>query len=214
MSVSDTGIGMDEETKSRVFEPFFTTKEVGKGTGLGLASVYGTVKQHEGYITLDTAPGQGSIFSIYLPVWKAEDEVSGNTDKFLPPVRGSGTILMADDEELVLDSATDMLREMGYTVVPHADPGEALAYYASHWREIDAVILDIIMPRMSGLDCFRKMKEINPEAVVLLASGYSDDLQEETAMEEGAKEFVQKPYTVSQLSRAVARAMAHRAKQR
>jgi CheY-like chemotaxis protein len=206
LDVIDTGTGMNSRIKAKAFEPFFSTKKIGKGTGLGLASAYGTVKQHNGYIIADSRPGKGATFSLYFPVGPAliEMQIPKKEDS---AVRGQGKILVVDDEEFMADSTKDMLEELGYSVKSFKDPEKALEHYRLNWSVIDSVILDIIMPKMTGLECFRKMKEINPAVNALIASGYTGNKEEQKALKEGAKAFIEKPYTVSQLSQALATAL-------
>jgi len=206
LTVRDTGTGMDPETLARVFEPFFTTKEKGKGTGLGLSSVYGIVKSHEGYIDLESEPGRGTTFYLYLPLSGEHktDPLSKTTSILIP---GSGTILLIDDDDNIREVATDILKGLRYKVVSCRDGKEGAEAYRKQQREIDLVVLDMIMPGMSGYDCFQEMKKINPKVKVLVISGYATDQEIEKIMAAGAKGFLPKPFHVEKLSMAVKEAL-------
>jgi two-component system, cell cycle sensor histidine kinase and response regulator CckA len=198
LTFSDTGIGMPEEIRQRIFEPFFTTKKDQKGTGLGLAMVYGIIKNHGGFIDVDSEPGKGTTFSIYFPI-------SGKrTSKKLKipsiqPRRGNETILVADDEEMMRQLIVEVLDSDGYRVIPVEDGEKALDIYRQRAEEIDLVILDMVMPRMGGPEAFRQLKEINPGVKVLLSSGYSQDGQAQQIIKEGVLGFIQKPYAINEL---------------
>ena len=201
LQVTDTGHGMDAETQNRIFDPFFTTKEMGRGTGLGLASAYGIIKAHAGYIDVASEIGQGTTFSIYLPVSerKIPEVVKGDaTIKF-----GKGTILVVDDEEMVLDIGTEMIGKMGYQTLSARNGGEAISVYRQSPDDIDLVILDLIMPGASGSDTFDMLRQINAGVKVLLASGYSIDSQAIALMNRGCDGFIQKPYNLEDLSRKI-----------
>jgi len=202
LSVGDTGTGMDKETLEHIFEPFFTTKGLAKGTGLGLASSYGIVKAHGGYIDVESEPGRGTTFSIYLP---ATQEKSKPEKKDPAPEIsvGSGTILFVDDEETILDLAIQMLSALGYNVLPAGSGEEALRLYKSYQDKIDLVILDMIMPQMGGGETFDRMRQINPHVKVLLSSGYSLDGQAQEILNRGCDGFIQKPFDLTVLSGSV-----------
>ncbi len=198
LQVTDTGHGMDAETQNRIFDPFFTTKEMGRGTGLGLASAYGIIKAHAGFIDVASEIGQGTMFSIYLPVSerKIPEVVKGDASiKF-----GKGTILVVDDEEMVLDIGTEMIGKMGYQTLSARNGGEAISVYRKSPDEIDLVVLDLIMPGASGSDTFDMLRQINAGVKVLLASGYSIDSQAIALMDRGCDGFIQKPYNLEDLS--------------
>ncbi len=195
LSVSDTGCGMDEETLQRIFEPFFTTKTVGKGTGLGLAMVYGIVKQHGGYVTCDSEPGSGSTFKIYLPVVQIEAELGSPAEKLMIP-RGMATILLADDEEPIVELGKRILERSGYTVLIAANGKDALSLYEKGRDTISLVILDLIMPGMGGKKCFQELLKINPQVKVIIASGYTSAGTLKDATELGARGFVRKPFDI------------------
>jgi len=203
LSISDTGFGMDKDTLEHIFDPFFTTKEVGKGTGLGLAMVYGIVKSHEGYIMCYSEPGQGTAFKIYLPVIEGntEDRILEKKEKTIPE-RGNETILLVDDEELLRDIGKDMLEQFGYTVLLAQDGESALELY-SEKKNISLIILDLIMPGMGGKRCLEKLLTMNPEIKVVIASGYSINGHGKDALEAGARAFVSKPYELKQMLQVV-----------
>ncbi|MFH0922001.1 MAG: response regulator [Fibrobacterota bacterium] len=206
LSINDTGIGMDKETQKRLFEPFFTTKGVGKGTGLGLASVYGTVKSHHGHINVTSEFGMGSSFNIYLPV--VEKPMAAQQQIAQDAPCGTGHILLVDDEPLIRDAASEMLSFLGYTVYVCEDGDKALEYYRERQKEVNLVILDIIMPKMGGYDCFLALASINPKVKVIVASGYSLDGEAERIIEKGALGFIQKPFDCSSLAMAIKKAIS------
>ncbi len=192
LTVSDTGTGMDNNTMENIFEPFFTTKEMGRGTGLGLASSYGIIKAHGGYIDADSAKGHGTTFRIYLPASKKE----AKKEKALPGevLKGTETILLVDDEEHILDVGVQILKFFGYKVLEAGGGKEALEIYEANKDQIAMVILDMIMPGMGGGETYDKLKEIDPDIKVLLSSGYSITGQAEERLERGCNGFIQKPF--------------------
>jgi len=197
--VSDTGVGMDAATRERIFEPFFTTKPVGAGTGLGLATVYGVVEQHGGHIAVDSAPGRGTTFRVYLP--SMDEPAPQAAMPLVMPRTGSETILVAEDDPAVRALATDMLREHGYTVLAAADGEEALLVAECHAAPIHLLLTDVMMPRMNGLELARAFGSIRPHARVLYMTGYA----EMPAAADGI--IVQKPFSVFVLMDAVRRAL-------
>jgi CheY-like chemotaxis protein len=206
LSVTDTGVGISPQNMERIFDPFFTTKGPGKGTGLGLSMVFGIVKNHGGCVDVRSEAGVGTVFRVYLPESpEGAPKETAALDPTLP--RGCGRILLVDDQEPVREVAKDMLEALGYEVITAADGLEGVSRYRDLWREIDLVILDMIMPNMSGGDCFRRMKEINPTARVVLSSGYSMDGAVQDVMNEGILAFIQKPYRLEELSRVVGTAV-------
>lgn len=201
ISITDTGVGMDEETRKRIFEPFFTTKEMGRGTGLGLASSYGIIKNHGGFIDVYSEKGKGTTFCIYLPA------VASKTSKEAAPVaegeieKGTGTVLVVDDEEVVVDVGASILEKIGYDVLVARSGEEALRIYGEKEALIDMVILDMIMPGMGGGETFDLLKQIDPSVKVLLSSGYSINAQVAEILGRGCRGFIQKPFTLASLSR-------------
>lgn len=207
--VTDTGTGMDNETLRKLFEPFFTTKELGRGTGLGLAGVYGTLQQHKGHITVESTPGRGTTFRVYLPL-APQGQAPEQTREPQQPrtARGSGNVLLVDDDEMVRGAAREMLRSIGYEVMCCNDGDEALSLYEQNGNGFDVVVLDIVMPRLDGVACLRELKRINPDIVVVAVSGYSDKAKETEILQEGARAFLRKPFHVSELTQTLSKALA------
>ena len=197
--VSDAGHGMDEATMSKVFEPFYTTKEIGKGTGLGLASVYGIIKSHGGFITCYSEIGQGTTFRLYFPALEAPEDVQERKEHTGPPPRGTETILVVDDEEAIRDFASQILTRYGYTVLTASSGEQALEIHAQNQKRIDLTIMDLNMPGMGGHRCLRELINNNPAEKVLIASGYSASGQAQKALEAGASGYVGKPYNLAEL---------------
>ncbi len=198
LTVSDTGIGMDEKVRQRIFDPFFSTKETGKGTGLGLASVYGIIKNHGGYIDVQSKKGQGSQFNIFLPA--SAQKVQKIPESAPAILKGNGTILIVDDEEMVLDVGARILKKLGYTALESNNGRKAVAIYEKLRDQIKLVVLDIVMPDMGGGEVYDRLKEINPEVKVLLSSGYSIDDQAREIMDRGCDGFIQKPFSMKTMS--------------
>jgi PAS domain S-box-containing protein len=201
VSIRDTGIGMDEKTRDRIFEPFFTTKEMGHGAGLGLASAYGIVRNHGGFIKVTSKLGEGTTFDLYLP---ASPEKAAPAQA--PPgvaVEGRETILLIDDEEIIIDVSREILESLGYRVWTVRTGHEAIALFKSRKNEIDLVILDMIMPGMGGGETFDRLKEIHPGVKVILSTGYSLTGQAREIMARGCKGFIQKPYKIETISQKI-----------
>ena len=206
LSITDTGSGIPDEIRPRIFEPFFTTKGQGKGTGMGLAMVYGIVKNHGGWVAVESAVGRGTTVRIHLP--EAAVLVEKDTLDLGDPMHpGTGRILVVDDEEMVRSVAEEFLRYLGYDVVTASDGQEAVETYARRKDEIDAVVLDMIMPRMGGRDCFLALRELNPDVRAVLSTGYGSDVVAQQMLDEGMRGFVAKPYRLEELAEAVARAL-------
>ena len=206
LTVTDTGTGMEEDVQERIFDPFFTTKETGRGTGLGLASVYGITKSHEGYIEVESTKGKGSTFSIYLPASRKKPLAPPASATHI--VEGSGTILLIDDEAMVLDVGGQVLEKLGYTVIEAPGGKEAVEIFEKNKDTIDLVILDMIMPDMGGGEAYDRIKEINPRVKVLLSSGYSIDGQATEIMKRGCDGFIQKPFKADELSEKLKKILA------
>ncbi len=207
LGVSDTGVGMDSETQQRLFEPFFTTKAPGKGTGLGLASVYGIIKAHGGYIDVFSCPGKGTTFKIYLPT--SEKPVSEAVSEPEPmQTTGKGTILLVDDEPVVLDVGSEMLETLGYRVIKASGGRKAVEIYMEDPKAIDLVVLDMVMPDMSGKEVFETLCKVDPEARVILSSGYSLEGQAGEILARGCRGFIQKPFDLKGLAQVVSAALA------
>lgn len=201
VSVSDIGVGMDERVRERIFEPFFTTKELGRGTGLGLAMVYGIVKNHNGHIDVTSEPGKGTTFALYFPASaKRLEEESTETPGIL---KGSETILVVDDEPGVLAVSKEIFEALGYTVHGVKSGAEAIALYEEMKGSISLVIVDMIMPGLSGSETFDRIRELDPSAKIILSSGYSLDGQAQHIMEKGCDGFIQKPFDIALISRKV-----------
>jgi PAS domain S-box-containing protein len=203
ISVTDTGVGMAEAILERIFDPFFTTKEMGRGTGLGLASAYGIVKNHKGFINVSSERGRGSTFTVYLPA--SESAMRQEERRPSKSVPGSETVLLVDDEQIVIEVVKPMLERLGYQVLSAAGGREAIELFRRNKGKVDLVILDLIMPDVPGGKVFDHMKEIDPEVRVLLASGYSQEGQAEQILRRGCLGFIQKPFTMETLSKKIRR---------
>ncbi len=203
VSVQDTGVGMDVKTVAKIFDPFFSTKEKGKGSGLGLTMAYNIVHQHGGFIDVYSEPGKGSTFNVFLPQMGGSPETVAVAEE-APPPAGTGTILIIDDEEHIRFITREMLKHCGYTVLTAEDGEKGVALYREHAGKIDLVILDINMPKLSGPDTFKKLRELNPLINVVVASGFTKDDQADALIRMGARSFLQKPYTLSVLAQTVA----------
>ena len=198
LTITDDGVGMDNDTLDRIFEPFFTTKEIGRGTGLGLASVYGIVKGHHGYIDVKSRKGEGTTFSILLP---ATGEIIHHPKAGSSPriYRGKGIVLLVEDEAVVLKVGLELLKKMGYTALGAMDGTMALEVFRANKNAIDLVILDMILPGMGGGEVFEQLRKIKPDVKVLISSGCDIDDHVNDVLEKGCIGFIQKPYTIEEL---------------
>jgi two-component system cell cycle sensor histidine kinase/response regulator CckA len=203
MTISDTGHGMEKDVLQRIFEPFFSTKKPGKGTGLGLAMVFGIVKSHNGHVTCHSEPGEGTAFEIYFPVMKEEREEFDVSASGIMPALGSETILLVDDEALIRNLGTRILESAGYAVLTASDGHEALELYDRERARISLVLLDLIMPEMGGKRCLKELMKINPHLRVIISSGFSADLKTKDVLESGARGFVDKPFKIQEILRTV-----------
>ena len=203
--LSDTGTGMDAATLEKAFEPFFTTKEKGKGTGLGLSSVYGTIKSHNGYIELKSEPGKGTRAEIYLPLTQSVEQKTTMAPGRI--FKGRGAVLFVDDEDVVREMASEIIKELGYSVITARDGQEALEYYQTHSDDIDLVVLDIIMPRLGGYECFKAMKAVNPKLKAVASSGYVVNDEVRKMLDQGAMGFIQKPFSIKTFAEAIQAAL-------
>lgn len=202
ITVSDTGIGMDDETKKRIFEPFFTTKELGRGTGLGLSIVYGIIKQHDGYIDVYSEKGKGATFKIYLPLvksWTAEKKAAVTH----PPKGGSETILIAEDRNDVREIIKTVLEKFGYTVMIADDGDEAVNKFNEHKDSIDMLIFDVVMPKKSGKEAYDEISKVTPAIKCLFMSGYTADIINKKGILEEGIEFISKPISPDALLKKV-----------
>jgi PAS domain S-box-containing protein len=201
LAVSDTGVGMDSKILDRIFDPFFTTKGLGRGTGLGLASTYGIVKGHGGYIEVESEKGRGSTFKVYLP---ASGKLAPKEATPSAPVsKSNGTVLFVDDEEAILEVGEKVLKVLGYRVLIARDGAEAIDIFSKNRHSIDLVLLDMVMPRMGGGEVYDQLKAISPDVKVLLSSGYSIDGEASKIMARGCRGFIQKPFDMTQLSQTI-----------
>ena len=204
LTVSDTGIGMDEKTRQRIFEPFFTTKAPGHGTGLGLAVVYGIVGSHGGYIEVESELNKGTTFRVYLPAasqFMAGAESRTRTSETIPG--GTETILIVEDEEMLREMVTTLLGTKGYSVLAAADGEEAVALYQRHRETVALVVCDYGLPKFSGGEVYRRLKQLRPDLLFILASGFIDPQVKSELLTLGVKEFIQKPYDANQMLRAI-----------
>jgi PAS domain S-box-containing protein len=202
LSVQDSGVGMDTRTVAKIFDPFYTTKAKDKGTGLGLAMVYNIVQQHGGFIDVYSEVGYGSTFSVYLPVLlnaSLENSLAMATEL----IKGEGLVLVIDDEAMIRHTAKEILRTCGYSVVLATDGQEGLDIFRRRYREIAVVLLDMLMPKMSGKETYLEMKKIDPNLKVLFSSGFKQDERVEEVLRLGVQGFIQKPYTLHVLSKAI-----------
>jgi two-component system cell cycle sensor histidine kinase/response regulator CckA len=201
VSVTDTGVGMDASTREKIFEPFFTTKEVGKGTGLGLSIVYGIVKQHDGYISVDSEPDRGTTFNIYLPSATPRSEETAEVERELE--RGTETILVAEDNSDLRMLMKDVLSMAGYSIIAAKDGDEAILRFTEHKDSIDLLILDVVMPRQNGRAVCEEIRKIRPSAKVLFMSGHTGEVVVDKGVPNETVDFVSKPVSPEALLRKV-----------
>ena len=201
LSISDTGVGMDRSTKEHIFEPFFTTKEVGKGTGLGLATVYGIVKQHNGYVVVDSEPHRGTTFRIYLPL--VDKKRSGETRRSEEVESGAETVLVVEDDEGVRKLTTEILRAHGYTTMEAADGEDAVKVFMENQDEVDLMILDVVMPKKNGKEAYEEIKKTHPNVRVIFTSGYTGEVILDKGIQGETVDFITKPLTPNGLLRKV-----------
>jgi len=202
ISVSDTGCGMDKETLEHIFEPFFTTKGEGEGTGLGLATVYGIIKQNNGFINVYSEPGKGATFKIYFPVYEGQDEKPYQAED-LENIMGQETILLAEDDTDVRTFTRNALQQLGYQVIDFGEPIEALEYFKKHSDEIDLLFTDLVMPGMNGQELHRQIEQIKPGIKVLFTSGYTSNIIAVQGIIKRGINFLQKPFAPSVLGKKI-----------
>lgn len=201
LTVQDTGMGMDRDTLKRAFDPFFTTKDKERGTGLGLASVYGIIKNHNGFIDIQSNPERGTTVAVMLPASDKAPIISEEEKQDI--IKGTGTVLLVDDEEIIREVGGEMLKMLGYDVLLASSGVQAAGMYLQHQAAIKMVILDMIMPGMGGAETYANLKAIDSEVAVILSSGYSLDKETERLLAEGCKSFIQKPFSIETLSLAI-----------
>lgn len=202
LRVSDTGSGMDEETREQIFEPFFTTKEIGKGTGLGLSLVYAIVQQHGGEIEVESAPGRGTTFSLFFTAIPAGGALAGAAAP-KKALRGTETILLVEDEKPILRVVTRTLENLGYTVLATSDPREAEAIFARSGDDIELLLSDLVMPACNGHELHERLTSQNPRLKVLFMSGYPDKVMTTQNMQGQAFAFIGKPFRMAALAEMV-----------
>ena len=207
VTVTDSGRGIHKTALEHIFEPFYTTKEVGQGTGMGLAVVYGTVKQHKGAINVYSEVGHGTTFSLYFPLLDNMRPKKRKTKQNIASI-SSAKILVVEDEESLREIACEILTARGHQVTSRENGLKAMEYYKDHWQEVDLVILDMVMPKMDGQTTYRAMREINPNVKVLLASGYSINGLAKTLLEEGVLDFLQKPFLPEEIEEKIAKILS------
>ena len=196
--ITDTGVGIEDDIKDKIFDPFFTTKQKEMGTGLGLASAYGIITNHDGIINVSSRLGEGTTFTIFLPASTREVEPESSAKNIL--LKGEETILLVDDEEMVSDTGKQLLELLGYKVITAGSGYEALRLFQISKSKIDLVILDMIMPGLSGSDTFDQLKLLNPNIKTILSSGYSPNGKAVNILARGCGGFLQKPFNITELS--------------
>jgi PAS domain S-box-containing protein len=208
ISVADNGQGIPEDIKEKIFDPFFTTKERGKGTGLGLSCVFGVAQKHQGFVDFETKVGEGSTFKVCLPM----EHVKPSVDEKIAvasaaPTKQVGRILIVDDEVDMRNLYTEILEDIGYSTNTCIDGLEAIEYYQAHFQEIDLVVLDVVMPKLNGFDCFIRLKEINPNIKAVISSGYDFNDESNKLVQMGALAFIKKPFDLNQFFEIITQAI-------
>jgi CheY-like chemotaxis protein len=204
LQIADSGHGMDSETVEKIFDPFYTTKEVGKGTGLGLSSAFGSITSHGGAIEVDSKPGSGTTFRVYLPLAEAtEAEIETDNNHAVVPSSGQETILLVDDEPIILHSMQEVLEELGYTVLTARDGAKGLACFQQHQHDIHAIITDMVMPEMGGVDMFRQIRSINTTIPTIFLTGYDQGSVQLQSDEKENTTVISKPLQIPELSQLV-----------
>ncbi|MFA5905204.1 MAG: response regulator, partial [Desulfobacula sp.] len=193
--------GIEDHILSRIFDPFFTTKERGQGTGLGLATTYGIIKSHKGALNVESRPGKGSSFMFFLPAKKTKVEIPTEPEEKNTIINGKGSILLVDDEKGVIEVCSEMLESLGYQVTAVSSGKEAIEVLGSGNDRMDLVILDLVMPRMSGQQAFEKIRAIDPDIKVMVSSGYSREEEIEKMMQKGCDGYILKPFDMATLSK-------------
>jgi len=204
--VADNGIGIAPENLDKIFDPFFTTKEVGKGSGLGLAMVYGIVQNSRGYVHVESKEGMGTVFDLFFRVASGK-ETDSTLGRLKPGLKGDETILLVDDEPLVRDLGSEILRGFGYRTFQASDGLEAIDIYEKKGSEIDLVILDLLMPNLSGNETFKRLRHLDPNVKILICSGYSSRENDPDANDRRQAPLVHKPFKPEELGYAVRRAL-------
>jgi len=203
LAVSDDGCGMDKQTLDKIFEPFFTTKEKGKGTGLGLATVYGIAKQNNGFINVYSEPGKGSTFKIYLPRHAGKTVETPKERPATPVMGGHETILLAEDETAILDMVKQILEDFGYRVLAASTPGQAIRATKEYAGDIDLLITDVVMPEMNGQELAKNLLALHPKLRIIYMSGYSGNvIARHGVLDEGVN-FIQKPFSMQDFAAKV-----------
>jgi polar amino acid transport system substrate-binding protein len=203
ISVSDSGTGMDEKTREKIFEPFFTTKEVGKGTGLGLAMVYGIVKQHNGYINCYSEPGKGTTFKIYLLKHREAVELQETMESAAAPIGGTETILVAEDDADARKTTRNILENFGYTILEAVDGEDAVKVFKENRDTVKLLLLDVIMPKKNGKEAYEEIRKLHPGAKALFISGYTANIIHKRGMLDQNLDFIMKPVSPTALLRKV-----------
>jgi CheY-like chemotaxis protein len=207
ITVTDTGTGMDAETRERAFEPFFTTKGVGKGTGLGLSTVYGIIKQHDGDINIYSEPGMGATFKIFLPLVKTGIEEMHPVEATTRTMRGTETVLLAEDDASVRRLIKEVLEKNGYTVVEAADGEEAVRVFAENRDKIDILLLDIIMPKMKGTEAHEEIIKMDSKIKALFMSGYAEEVLYRKGITEKGLDLLSKPVSPNNILKSIREAL-------